>query len=78
MTTLLLLALLAPSDIQRLTKLVIESGQVIEIAVPPSQRLDATPKIAPGAPPLVSFRLFDGRMRHRFSNLDLVMDDAGH
>jgi len=26
----------------------------------------------------VSFRMFEGQMRHRFSNLDLVMDDAGH
>jgi hypothetical protein len=78
MTPLLLLALLAPADVEKLTKLVIESGRVVEIATPPSERLAPPPKIAPGAPPLVSFRLFDGRMRHRFSNLDLVMDDAGH
>jgi hypothetical protein len=78
MTPLLLLALLASPDVERLTKQVIESGQVVEIAVPLSQRLAPPPKIAPGAPPLVSFRLFDGKMRHRFSNLDLVLDDAGH
>jgi hypothetical protein len=78
MTPLLLLALLAPPELERLTKLVIDSGRVIEIAVPPSQRLAPPPRIAPGAPPLVSFRFFDGRMRHRFSNLDLVLDDAGH
>ncbi len=78
MTPLLLLAFLASGDVEKLTKLVIESGRVVEIATPPSERLAPPPKIAPGAPPLVSFRLFDGRMRHRFSNLDLVMDDAGH
>jgi len=78
MTPLVLLALLASPDVERLTKLVIDSGRVIEIAVPPSERLAAPPKTAPGAPPLVSFRLFDGRMRHRFNNLDLVLDDAGH
>jgi hypothetical protein len=78
MTPLLLLALLAPADVEKLTRLVIESGRVVEIATPPSERFAPPPKIAPGAPPLVSFRLFDGRMRHRFSNLDLVMDDAGH
>ncbi|HLM98446.1 MAG TPA: hypothetical protein VK335_04155 [Bryobacteraceae bacterium] len=78
MTPLLLLALLASPDVERLTKQVIDSGRVVEIAVPPSQRLAPPPKIAPGAPPLVSFRLFDGRMRHRFSNLDLVLDNAGH
>ena len=78
MTPLLLLALLASPELERLTKLVTDSGRVIEIAIPPSERLAPPPKIAPGAPPLVSFRLFDGRMRHRFSNLDLVLDDAGH
>ena len=78
MTPLLLFALLATSEVERLTKNVADSGRVIEIAIPPSERLAPPPKIAPGAPPLVSFRLFDGRMRHRFSNLDLVLDDAGH
>lgn len=78
MTPLLLFALLTTSEVERLTKNVAESGRVMEIAIPPSERLAPPPKIAPGAPPLVSFRLFDGRMRHRFSNLDLVLDDAGH
>jgi len=78
MTPLLFLALLASGEVERLTKLVAESGRVLEIAVPPSDRLATPPRIAPGAPPLVSFRLFDGRMRHRFNNLDLALDDAGH
>ena len=78
MTSLLFLALLARGEVDRLTKLVAQSGRVVEIATPAMERLAAPAKIAPGAPPLVSFRLFDGRMRHRFSNLDLVMDDAGH
>jgi hypothetical protein len=77
-TPLLLFALLATTEVERLTKNVADSGRVMEIAIPPSERLAPPPKIAPGAPPLVSFRLFDGRMRHRFSNLDLVLDDAGH
>jgi hypothetical protein len=74
----LLAALLAGGDVERLTKLVAQSGRVIEIATPAAERLAPPAKIAPGAPPLVSFRFFDGRMRHRFSNLDLVLDDAGH
>ena len=78
MTSLLFLALLAGGEVERLTKLVAQSGRVIEIATPAAERLAPPAKIAPGAPPLVSFRLFDGRMRHRFSNLDLVLDDAGH
>ena len=78
MTSLLFLALLAGGELERLTKLVAQSGRVIEIAAPAAERLTAPAKIAPGAPPLVSFRLFDGRMRRRFNNLDLVLDDAGH
>jgi len=77
-TSLLFLALLAGGEVERLTRLVVQSGRVVEIATPAAERLAAPGKIAPGAPPLVSFRLFDGRMRHRFNNLDLVLDDAGH
>ena len=66
------------SRIVKLVHLIAESGRVVEIATPPSERAEPLPQIAPGAPPLVSFRMFEGQMRHRFSNLDLVMDDAGH
>ena len=54
------------------------SGQVVEIATPPSERLAPPARIAPGAPPLLSFRAMEGRQRHRFGDLDLVLDDAGH
>jgi hypothetical protein len=77
-TSLLLLALLSSGEVERLTKLVAASGRVIEMATPASDRLAPPAKIAPGAPPLLSFRQFDGQMRHRFGNLDLVLDDAGH
>ena len=66
------------SRIVKLVRLIAESGRIVEIATSPSERADPRPQIAPGAPPLVSFRMFEGQMRHRFSNLDLVMDDAGH
>jgi hypothetical protein len=75
---IMFLALLASGEVERLTKLVAQSGRVVEIATPLSERLAAPPKIAPGASPLVSFRLLDGRLRHRYSDLDLVLDDAGH
>ena len=26
----------------------------------------------------LSFRYYEGRMHHRYGNLDLVLDDAGH
>ena len=75
---ILFLALLASDDVARLTKLVAQSGRVVEIATSTSERLAPPARIAPGAPPLVSFRLLDGRLRHRNSDLDLVLDDAGH
>jgi hypothetical protein len=57
---------------------VVESGRVLEIAITPSERLSPRPQIAPGVPPLLSFRFFEGKQRHRFGELDLVIDDAGH
>ena len=54
------------------------SGRVIETA-PASQRLeDPLNNLAPGVPPLLAFRYFDGADRHRFGKLDLMVDDAGH
>jgi len=61
-----------------LIKQVVESGRVLEIAADASGRLSLRPQIAPGAPPLLSFRFFEGKQRHRFGELDLVIDDAGH
>lgn len=61
-----------------LIKQVAVSGRVLELALPPSERVSSQPQIAPGAPPLLSFRFFEGKDRHRFGELDLVIDDAGH
>ncbi len=54
------------------------SGQVVEIATPSSERLGPPARIAPGPPPTLGFRLIEGKLRHRFGDLDLVLDDAGH
>ncbi len=54
------------------------SGQVTEIATPSPERLAAPARIAPGPPPSLGFRLIEGKVRHRFGDLDLVLDDAGH
>jgi hypothetical protein len=70
--------LAANNNAAKLTRQVADSGRVLEIGVAPSERATPPPQIAPGAPPLVSFRYFEGQTRHRFGNLDLVMDDAGH
>jgi hypothetical protein len=34
--------------------------------------------IAPGAPPALSFRYYEGKLHHRFGNAELLLDDAGH
>lgn len=53
------------------------SGRMVSIGESPSQRI-ARVAVAPGAPPLLAFRYFEGRDRRRFTGLDLVLDDAGH
>jgi hypothetical protein len=70
--------LAAEGDAAALTQEVAESGRVLEIGVTPSERATPPAQVAPGLPPLVSFRYFEGQIRHRFGNLDLVTDDAGH
>ena len=62
----------------RLTKEIAASGQVVELAATPSQRVAPRPEIAPGPPPLLSFRYYEGQQRHRFYNAELMLDDAGH
>jgi hypothetical protein len=78
MIPLVLFLFSTPDDLARLTRVAADSGRVFQIGVTASERANPAPQIAPGAPPLVKFRYFEGQMRHRFGNLDLVMDDAGH
>jgi hypothetical protein len=54
------------------------SARCVDVAEPPSARVAPLRLIAPGPPPLLSFRYYEGRVRHRYGNLDLVLDDAGH
>lgn len=74
----LLLLLAANPNLDELIRQVAGSGRVLQIAVSDSERVSPRPQIAPGAPPLLSFRFFEGKQRHRFGDLDLVLDDAGH
>ncbi len=55
-----------------------ESGRLAAIAEPSSERAASPRGVPPGAPPVLSFRYFEGRDRHRFGKLDLIVDDAGH
>ena len=57
---------------------VAKSGRVSEIGKDGENLDDPRQYLAPGAPPITAFRYFAGAERHRFSNLDLVIDDAGH
>jgi hypothetical protein len=54
------------------------SGRIVNISESPSDRLSPPGLIAPGAPPVLSFRYFDASDRGRFGNLGLMTDDAGH
>ena len=81
MRVLILLMMAAAAntdDLNRLTKEVAVSGQVLEIGETPSERVAPPAQIAPGAPPLLSFRYYEAQQRHRFSNTELMLDDAGH
>jgi hypothetical protein len=59
-------------------KQIANSGRVQLIGETSATRLQPAASLAPGAPPILAFRYFDGLARHRFGDLDLVMDDAGH
>jgi hypothetical protein len=78
MNVLILLMMASNSDVSRLTKEVAASGQVLEIGNKPSERITPPKQIAPGPPPLLSFRYYEAQQRHRFSNSELMLDDAGH
>jgi len=76
--SLLFFFLATGGDVGALVHEIAGSGRVVEIAVSPSERVSPSVQIAPGAPPLQSFRLMEGKARRRFGDLDLVLDDAGH
>ncbi len=73
--TLGLLLLLVP---QAVLDSVAESGRIVGLAESPSERISPPLTIAPGAPPILSFRYFDASDKGRFGDLGLMTDDAGH
>jgi len=82
---ILLLMLLAPPDeaarearIKQLIDQIVQSGSVLQIGESRNALADPRKQVAPGQPPLLSFRYFVGADRHRFGKLDLMLDDAGH
>jgi len=66
---------------ERIRELVWEianSGSVLEAGDRQARLADPRLRLAPGVPPLLSFRYFQGADRGRFGTLDLMLDDAGH
>ncbi len=64
--------------VKALVREIAASGRVTAGTESPSQRVSSARQIAPGAPPLLTFRYLEGSDRHRFNQLGLVLDDAGH
>ena len=75
----MLFFLLAPdSRADQLIADIAKSGRVMTIGTARDDISDPRRDIAPGAPPLLAFRYFEGAERHRFGKLDVMLDDAGH
>ena len=64
--------------IDALVQAIAVSGRAMEIRTASERLSDPRRSVAPGAPPLLSFRYFEGAQRHRFGKLDIMLDDAGH
>lgn len=61
-----------------LVKQVSDSGRCVTLAETPDSKVRKWRQIAPGQPPILTFRYYEGKMHHRFGNGELVLDDAGH
>lgn len=75
---LFVLAAAAAIDDQAVVKQIADSGRCVEAAENPDARVGKKAEIAPGAPPILSFRYYEGKQHHRFGNGELLLDDAGH
>ncbi len=74
---LLMLLMVAAPPVELINE-VAQTGRCMTVGESPDARVSVVPRIAPGPPPLFSFRLYEGRSRQRFGNSDLMLDDAGH
>jgi hypothetical protein len=54
------------------------SGRCVTLAETPDAKTKDVMGIAPGQPPVLTFRYYEGKLHHRFGNSDLMLDDAGH
>jgi hypothetical protein len=66
------------SQEQALIEEIARSGRTIAAGDTDSSRVAVRAQVPAGAPPLLSFRYFEGKQRYRFGDVDLMLDDAGH
>jgi hypothetical protein len=67
-----------PSPTALLIQQAILSGRCVSMGDSPDTKNSTMPLIAPGQPPILTFRYYEGKTRHRFGNSELMLDDAGH
>ncbi len=68
----------APESVETLLAKIAASGRCADLSEAPDRRVSPPAAIAPGLPPVLSFRYYEGKLHGRFSNTDLMLDDAGH
>lgn len=73
MSFLICFLLAASSDVHAAIKRAADSTRVTLL-----DGRDREVGVPPGAPPVLSFRYMEGSKKHRFGDLDLMVDDAGH
>lgn len=67
------------SELERtLTEQVDRSGRCAVLSETPEQKVAERKLIAPGQPPILSFKYYEDAKHHRFGNIDVMLDDAGH
>lgn len=61
-----------------LTEEIDRSGRCAVLGQTPEQKVSRKQVIAPGQPPVLSFKYYEDAKHHRFGNIDVMLDDAGH
>jgi hypothetical protein len=76
--SVILLGFLATVPVETSVQQIADSGRCVSLAESADSRVATMPQFAPGQPPVLSFRFYEGKSHHRFGNSELLLDDAGH
>jgi hypothetical protein len=68
----------APQPVPSPVEQTVQSGRAATVAESADEHVEIRRQIAPGPPPVLSFRLYEGKSHHRYDNSGLMLDDAGH